>query len=119
MASFTAVFDTEQPHPQIAAWQALLIVNRDDAYFQSVAVSVRTEALHVIDAAEPPHGLMSSLARMSESYVRQAIRETSIPLPEPTNAYEIFLDDAQMVSTAMAALTPPFRRGDVAWTFDL
>jgi hypothetical protein len=119
MASFTAVFDTEQPHPEIPAWRALLIVNRDNAYFQYVAVSVRTEALHVIDAAEPPHGLLSSLARMSEAYVRQAISETAIPLPEPTDAYEIFLDDPQLVSTAMAALTPPFRPGQVLWTFDL
>jgi len=119
MTSFTAVFDIEQAHPEIEAWRALLIVNRDDAYFQYVAVSVRTDALRVVDATEPPHGLMSSLARMSEAYVRQAISNASIPLSEPTSAYEIFLDDPQTVSTAMAALTPPFKRGDVAWTFDL
>jgi hypothetical protein len=117
VASFTAVFDSEQPYSDRDVWQAVFVVSRDGDYFQCVSVSVSGTALSVIDASEPPPGLMSSLARMSESYVRQAIEQAAIPLPQPTEPYEIFLDEPHLLSTGMAALTPPMKRGDVLWSF--
>lgn len=118
MATFTAVFEDEGPAADRVAWQARIIVQRDGEYFQFVAIGVSGEGLAAIDASEPPHGLLSSLARISQAWVRAAIDDRQIPLATPTDPFEVLLDDPQVVRTCMAALTPPFSRGAVAWTYD-
>jgi hypothetical protein len=117
VATYTAVFDGEQPYTDREAWQARLRVHRDGEFLQFISVGVSGRGLMAIDASEPPAGFMSALARASEARVRDAVIDGMIPLTDPGRAYEMFFDDITTVQECGRDQRAPLQPGDVAWSF--
>lgn len=118
MSRFVAYFQGYQLHLDRDAWSARLAVHRDGEYFQFVTVGVSGRALLNVGLTEPRAEFMSHLARISMTRCVDAITSCDIPLPNPTTAFPIWVDDHATVRECSEATALPLNPGDTAWTIE-
>ncbi len=119
MATFAATYEGSHKYADRNAWQARLRITRDGRPFQFVSVGVSGLALMAAEMAEPSDTFMVALAQAAESRVHDSIITGELPLPNPREAFDVWIGDAHTIRSCATSQGPPLSRGSEIWRFDL
>jgi hypothetical protein len=119
MATFAATYEGSQKFADRDAWQARLRITRDGRPFQFVSVGVSGLALKAANMIEPTDTFMVALGRGAEPRVQDAIISGEVPLPNPREAFDVWIGDARTIRNCATSQEPPLSVGSEIWRFDL
>jgi hypothetical protein len=119
MATFAATYEGSQKFADRDAWQARLRITRDGRPFQFVSVSVSGLALMAAKMTKPSDTFMVALGRGAETRVQDAIISGEVPLPNPREAFDMWIGDARTIRNCATSQEPPLSVGSEIWRFDL
>ena len=119
MATFAATYEGSRKYADRDAWQARLRISRDGRPFQFVSVGVSGLTLIAAKMTEPSDTFMVTLARAAESRVQDSIISGEMPLPNPREAFDVWMGDSHTIRSFATSQGPPLSVGSEIWRFDL